>query len=91
MIGSDGVRTYKPHPRVYEHAADRLGIQPERLCLVAAHAWDVMGAMRAGLRGAWVARSELWLVPVVPQPDVSGEDLQKVASKLLARSAARTE
>ena len=88
VIGSDEVRTYKPHPRVYEGAVERLGIQPERLCLVAAHAWDVMGAMRAGLRGAWVARSERWLVPVVPEPDVRGADLQDVASKLVARTAA---
>lgn len=88
VIGSDGVRTYKPHPRVYEHAAARLRTDPGQLCLVAAHAWDVMGAMRAGLRGAWVARSERWLVPIVPAPDVQGEDLEEVAAKLVARGTA---
>jgi 2-haloacid dehalogenase len=88
VIGSDGVGSYKPHPSVYEHAADRLGVQRERLCLVAAHAWDVMGAMRAGLCGAWVAHNERWLVPVVPEPDVRGADLEDVASKLIARTAA---
>lgn len=84
LIGSDEVHLFKPHPRVYEHAVERLKSKPSEIVLVAAHAWDVMGAIRAGLRGAWVARSERWLVPVVPQPDVRGEDLDEVAGKLVA-------
>lgn len=88
VIGNDGVRTYKPHPGVYEHAAARLGADPDQLCLVAAHAWDVMGAKRAGLRGGWVARTERWLVPIVPAPDVQGEDLEEVAAKLVAHAPA---
>ena len=84
VIGSDEVQAFKPHPRVYEHAIARVGAEPDQAVLVAAHAWDVMGAMRAGLRGAWVARSEQWYVPVAPEPDVRGEDLREVASKLAA-------
>lgn len=83
VIGSETVRTFKPHPRVYEHAAARLGADPTRLCLVAGHAWDVMGGMRAGLHGAWVARSERWLVPIVPEPDIRGENLDDVARQLV--------
>jgi hypothetical protein len=45
-----------------------------------------MGAMRAGLHGAWVARSERWLVSVVPEPDVRGDDLEDVAQKIAARA-----
>jgi 2-haloacid dehalogenase len=88
VIGTDAVQTFKPHPRVYEHAAASLGADRAQICLIAAHAWDVMGAMRAGLRGAWVARSERWLVPVVPEPDVRGEDLEDVSRKLAALAAA---
>jgi 2-haloacid dehalogenase len=86
VIGSDEVQTFKPHPRVYEHAVHRVGSKPAESVLVAAHGWDVMGAMRAGLRGAWVARDERWLVPVVPDPDVRGEDLEDVARKIVALS-----
>lgn len=89
VMGSESVRTFKPHPRVYEHAAARLSISPTQLCLVAGHAWDVMGAMRAGLRGAWVARSERWLVPVVPEPDLRGENLGDVARQLVAHADER--
>jgi 2-haloacid dehalogenase len=84
VIGSDEVRTFKPHPLVYKHAAARVNAEPEEIVLVAAHGWDVMGAMRAGLRGAWVARTERWLVPVVPDPDLRGEDLKDVAGKIIA-------
>src|SRR5207247_2198540 len=65
VIGTDAVRTFKPHPRVNEHAAATLGVALEQVCLIAAHAWDVMGAMRAGLRCGWVACTERWLVPIV--------------------------
>lgn len=87
VIGSDKVQTFKPHPRVYDHAAERVEMQPGGIVLVAAHGWDVMGAMRAGLRGAWVARSERWLVPVVPEPEVTGEDLEDGAKEIVAQLA----
>ena len=86
VIGSDQVQTFKPHPRVYEHAVETVGAEPADIVLVAAHGWDVMGAMRAGLRGAWVARSERWLVPIVPEPDVRGEDLDDVAAGIVSRA-----
>jgi 2-haloacid dehalogenase len=88
VIGSDAVRTFKPHPRIYEHATATLGVAGKEICLIAAHGWDVMGAMRAGLRGAWVARAERWLVPVVPEPDVRGDDLEDVARNVVARAGA---
>lgn len=87
VIGSDEAQRFKPHPGVYQHAADRVQAEPAGIVLVAAHGWDVMGAMRAGLRGAWVARSERWLVPIVPEPDVTGEDLEDVAQQIVARLA----
>jgi 2-haloacid dehalogenase len=89
VIGSDEVQRFKPHPRVYGHAVERVGAQADEVVLVAAHGWDVMGAMRAGLRGAWVARSERWLVPIVPEPDVRGEDLDDVARSIIARWSQR--
>jgi 2-haloacid dehalogenase len=87
VIGSDEVQAFKPHPRVYEYGVERVGARPEEIVLVAAHGWDVMGAMRAGLRGAWVGRSERWLVPIVPVPDVTGDDLEDVAEEIVAQLA----
>lgn len=70
VIGPDEVQTFKPHPRVHEHAVQRLATEPGDVGLVPAHGWD--GAMRVRLRTAWVARSENWLVPIVTEPDVMG-------------------
>jgi len=86
VIGTDAVGAFKPDSRVYRHAIETVGARAEEACLVAAHGWDVMGAMRAGLRAAWVSRKEGWLVPTVPRPDVVADDLEQatraIASKL---------
>jgi 2-haloacid dehalogenase len=83
VLGSELVRTFKPDPRVYENAAAQLETSPSSICLVAAHAWDVVGAKRSGLRGAWVARGERWPAPLSPPPDVQGEGLAQVARAVI--------
>jgi 2-haloacid dehalogenase len=50
---------------------------------VAAHAWDVAGALRAGAAAAFVARPGMVLDPLAPAPDVVGADLGEVADRLL--------
>ncbi|GAA1102179.1 haloacid dehalogenase type II [Streptomyces javensis] len=55
-LSAEDARTYKPDPAVYELAVAVSGRPPERLLMVAAHAWDLRGAQRLGLRTAYVAR-----------------------------------
>jgi 2-haloacid dehalogenase len=55
----------------------------ERIRLVAAHAWDVAGALRAGCAAAFVARPGMVLDPLVEHPDVVGADLREVADRIL--------
>jgi 2-haloacid dehalogenase len=54
IVSVEEVELYKPHPAVYRHAAERLGVEPRRITLVAAHAWDVVGAKQAGLDAVWI-------------------------------------
>jgi 2-haloacid dehalogenase len=84
VIGSDATNRFKPQPRVYEHAAATVQVALAEICVVSAHGWDVMGAMRTGMRGAWIARSERWLAPIIAQPDVRGENLSDIAGELVA-------
>ncbi|MFD7661831.1 haloacid dehalogenase type II [Streptomyces sp. NPDC059788] len=56
VLSADDVRTYKPDPAVYQLAVAASGHPPERLLMVATHAWDLRGAQRLGLRTAYVAR-----------------------------------
>jgi 2-haloacid dehalogenase len=65
IFATEHVEAYKPAPAPYEHAAERLGLEPEQVTLVAAHGWDVLGALNAGLRAVWVDRDEReWPFPV---------------------------
>ena len=60
VFGVDEVKAYKPDARPYELVLGELG----EATLVAAHAWDVVGAVRAGMRGVWVNREErVWPFP----------------------------
>ncbi|RSN40253.1 haloacid dehalogenase type II [Amycolatopsis sp. WAC 04197] len=55
-LSAEDAQTYKPDPAVYELAADVAKTKPERLLMVATHAWDLRGAQSVGLRTAYVAR-----------------------------------
>lgn len=82
-ISVDAVKRFKPHLAVYRTAATHLGAQPGELRLIAAHAWDVYGAMRAGWRAAFVARQGIPLFPLAPKPDIIGPALTAVTDAIL--------
>lgn len=76
------VRRYKPAPEPYLMAAERLGVDPSEMRMVAAHDWDVLGAMRAGCAAAYVARADVPFVLGSP-PDLVCPDLSAVADAIL--------
>ncbi len=84
VLSADTVRRLKPAPEPYRMAAERLGVAVGEVRLVAAHAWDVAGAVRAGCAAAFVARPGKVLDPLVERPDVVGADLVAVADGILA-------
>jgi 2-haloacid dehalogenase len=66
------VEAYKPHPDPYRHAVESLGLAPQDVTLIAAHAWDVIGAQGAQLQAIWVDRDERrWPFPL-PEPRRAG-------------------
>jgi 2-haloacid dehalogenase len=86
-LSVDAVRRWKPAPEPYRYAADQLGVDPSRLALIAAHAWDCAGAHAAGLRTGWLPRAEPRWPDAFPPPDVTGDDLPSVVAALLNRPA----
>ncbi len=84
VLSADTVRRLKPAPEPYRMAAERLGVAVGEVRLIAAHAWDVAGAARAGCATAFVARPGKVLDPLVERPDVVGADLAEVADRILA-------
>ena len=77
------VRRYKPAPEPYRMVARELGVETGGLRMIAAHAWDVGGAMRAGCAAAFVARPGRALFPGFPKPEIIGKDLREVSDLLL--------
>jgi 2-haloacid dehalogenase len=84
VLSADAVRRLKPAPEPYRMAAERMGVTAGEVRLVAAHAWDVAGATRAGCAAAFVARPGKVLDPLVEPPDVTGGDLAEVADRIIA-------
>ncbi|WP_405498969.1 haloacid dehalogenase type II [Streptomyces niveus] len=56
ILSGEAVLAYKPAPEVYGLAVDTAGCPPERVLMVAAHAWDLRGARARGMRTAYVRR-----------------------------------
>ena len=84
VMSADSVRSLKPTPAPYHMVADAFGVDPGQVRLVAAHSWDVTGALRAGCRAAFVARPGMVPSPLGPQPDIVGDDLHEVVAAILA-------
>jgi len=83
ILSADAARRLKPAPEAYRRAAADLGVPVADLRLVAAHAWDIAGALRAGAAAAFVARPGMVLDPLADAPDVVGSDLSEVATRIL--------
>jgi 2-haloacid dehalogenase len=86
-LSSEVIQAWKPAREVYLWAAGSCGVAPERMALIAAHGWDVLGAQRAGLTGAWFPRGERSYPAVYEAPHVSATDLGGAVEGLLALPA----
>lgn len=84
-VGS--IEIYKPDLRTYKWAAEEIGVAIEDCMLVAAHGWDIAGALQAGMRGAFVTRPRKCLYPPAPKPEIVAADLKQVAEILMGMEA----
>jgi 2-haloacid dehalogenase len=87
VVSADAVHALKPAPAPYRAVAERAGVPIDEVRLVAAHSWDVSGALAAGARAAFVARPGMVLSPLGPQPEVVGADLADVVAQIVERDA----
>jgi 2-haloacid dehalogenase len=85
VASADEVRELKPGPRPYRLVAQRTGVALDEVMLVAAHAWDVSGALAAGARAAFVARPGMVPSPLGDQPELVVADIAELADRLLGR------
>lgn len=59
VLSMEALKLYKPHPSVYQHAVDRLGLPKESIGFVSSNFWDVAGAGSFGFQTFWLNRGQL--------------------------------
>jgi 2-haloacid dehalogenase len=86
-VSADSVRALKPAAASYHLVANRCGVAIGEVLLVAAHSWDVSGALAAGARAAFVARPGMVPSPLGPAPDIVEPDIARVVDRIIVELA----
>ena len=76
------VGVFKPDPRVYQTAVDRLDLRPEQIVFQSSNAWDVAGASAFGLKVAWINRFGQSKERLPGHPDIEIENLLELPELL---------
>ncbi|GAB2808285.1 haloacid dehalogenase type II [Actinoallomurus bryophytorum] len=87
VVSADTVKRLKPAPEPYLAVARTFGVGIADVRLVAAHSWDVSGALSAGCKAAFVARPGMVLSPLGARPDIVGADISEVVDQIIAADA----
>ena len=82
-LSADTDKRLKPAAEAYTSAARELSVPPAQIRMVAAHVWDVHGAMRAGCAAAFVERPGVVWNPLLERPDIVGPDLGAIAEQVI--------
>jgi 2-haloacid dehalogenase len=69
VLSVDEVKVFKPAPRVYQLAVDRLGVPKERIGFVTSNFWDAAGAKSFGFTVYWINRGGAAAERLGFQPD----------------------
>jgi 2-haloacid dehalogenase len=56
VLSVEAVGVYKPHPKVYQLAVDRLGVAAAAIAFQSSNAWDAHAASAFGMRVVWCNR-----------------------------------
>jgi 2-haloacid dehalogenase len=56
ILSVEEVGVFKPHPRVYQLAVDRIGVPADAIAFQSSNAWDAYAASAFGMRVVWCNR-----------------------------------
>lgn len=85
----DSAGMFKPSTLLYRRVAADLNVHPSDCTMVAAHAWDTIGAQGAGMHGALITRpgNAALVAPGVPCPTIVATDITDLAVALTGGNA----
>lgn len=89
VLSVDASQSLKPAKIVYDDAISTLNIAASQTCLIAAHAWDIAGAMHAGWMGAFVERPNKVWNPLFESPTFTGKTILEIAEQLITTKQTR--
>jgi 2-haloacid dehalogenase len=69
VLSVEEVGIYKPHPKVYQLAVDRLGLEPGAIAFQSSNGWDAYAASAFGMRVVWCNRYDLRPERLPGRPD----------------------
>lgn len=90
LVSVDEIRLYKPDRRAYEHLLRRVGKEgrPEQVWLVSSNPFDVVGAVSAGLKAAWVDRAAKgWTDRLLFEPTIVVRGVDEAVREIINRAA----
>ncbi|MEX5301837.1 haloacid dehalogenase type II [Kocuria sabuli] len=82
VLSVDDAPCWKPAPEAYAWAGGIWGLPLERALMVAANAWDLHGAARAGMRTVWVDRDGAPWPEYARTPDLRVSGVRELAARL---------
>ncbi|MDO6470284.1 haloacid dehalogenase type II [Maribacter sp. 1_MG-2023] len=83
MLSVEPTGKFKPFTDTYAWGAKQMGLELEECMLIAAHGWDVAGALWAGWRAAFISRPGQQEYPLAPKTEIVVSDLKKAADILI--------
>ena len=86
VVSVDDIKSFKPNPAVYSHFLRKSGATGAESWLISCNPFDVIGAISAGMKSAWVRRSpEAIFDPWGIEPTITVSSLVELDDKI-ARS-----
>jgi len=85
VLSVDVLRTFKPDPRVYQLAVDRLGVAPARIAFMSSNAWDAHAAAAFGMQVVWCNRYRQHAERLPGTPAREIRSLAELPALLIAR------
>jgi len=80
VVTAEEAGTYKPDPRPYRLALDKLNVSPQEAAFVAGSSYDMFGTAAVGLRTYWHNRIGLPLVSGARTPEIESPTLDSLVS-----------
>jgi 2-haloacid dehalogenase len=82
ISNGEEAKAFKPSPKVYELGIRRAGCPKENILWVTGHFWEIVGAVRQGLKCAWTNRARQPMLKIGVKPTYEVFNLLELADTL---------